>query len=670
MKITIQNLALRQRDGWFQVTCPTSKVAAFAKECILIAGGKKWRAVRGKTSGSKTVFRVLAKGINTQETLTGELLNVPHEDAGQPFAMHPWVSDDLIAIMPQIGAAVRGSSGTEELWGSLVSGPSLIDHSAAHQRWWLRQHIKDWGIVFDWWADILSDDPVIQCWGKVIWSDRNDSNYNRTFQNFAIRSGEMFLLDFAKRHGAIAPGRDAQGRWVSILNNVDLSLQDGAGLPISGVMLSFISNTEADPALKSDDVKYINMLAAAKEGPIVAVSHDWDGEWCANKNIPRFGPGYKSTKDLEWEEFVQAQDTFAGWFAPRPVGIGLTPGQTGDQEDFGACKGTYAVTEHDPKHIRVMQYSVYSELFRGINLFEQDATPLSTNDHPGWVTWSGVTHYSIGVSPDRLGKAPLMPPPGTRWLGYDDQHRSQNNLAAYASLSDDPLADSQIAHQYTVDSASYRVRFPAYGQGAARAQGRVAAAWANFMTVTSPAEQEKWGNLLRAKMSVVHDLPPLNVSGPMKVLAWGNPDPRKPIYQNGQLAPWASMWEHGLAAVGIYCANKAMPTHMNTAIVLRRVCSTLAEFAFFEHNGQWYTVDDILYSNGEAPPGGLTVGSQELTYNLGVVGVANWTLAGLLVAREVLGSTGKLDAYINAMTGGVDATSRRTAEWWAAIRSI
>lgn len=672
MQTTVTNLAARFRDGWFQVTYPANKVRDFGVECRLVTNdGRSWRAVRGATIGKKTIYRVFAWGIGAKETVVGKLLNEPHEFASAPFTLHPWVYDDIAALIPFAGV----HDGTTEKWAVLDAGPTLIGHSPVHQRWWLKQRIPEWGIVFEWWADLLAGDPVVPCWGKIVWSDRNDPNPTRRFQNFAIRSGESFALDFAKRCGAVPPVRDAQGRWVTILNSTAFTLGDGTGLPISGVLLGMPKpGTETKPPANPEDltdptVRSFNMLVAALEGPIVAVSHDWNGDWCGNKNTPRLSVALGTQ---EWESFENSALTTVGWFAPRPVGIGLTPGQTGDQEDFGACKGTYAVTEHDPRHLRRYQYSVYSELFRGINLYEASGAPLSAADHPNWVTWNGVTHYHPGVSPDRLGKndAWSTTPPGTGWYGYDDQHRSQNNLAAYAMLTDDPLANDQIKQQFTVDAASYRSRYPQYGMGAARAQGRVAQAIANFLTVTSDAQRTNWEVLLRARMAASDQLPTMNVSGPMKVLAWGGPDGRKQIYYNGQLASWTSMWEHGLAAVGIYAAAKQLPSDTQTQNVLRKVCSTLLQFGFFKQGGQWYTVDDILYLDGAAPPGGMTLAERQLTATPGAGGTGTWTFAGILVAREVLGTTPELDDYVATITNGTEAQDRRSAEWWAAVTAI
>ena len=669
MRATIQNLSNRPRDHWVVVSFPTALCKDWLVESTFVTDdGRKWRACRGKSSNTVTRWRIRCIGIGANEKVSGKLINEKHLPA-DGYSFHPWIMDDLVALLPQMGVKRDGV----EKWAVLTSGPELQDWSAAHQRWTVTQSIPEWGLHFTWFADLLHDDPVMHCWGKMIWSDRTDPNYNRRFENFAVRSGEMFLLDFAVRHGASIPVKDAEGRWVTILNNTFLTMQDGSGLPLSGVMIGSPSAKEAmwpENWESSEDpiVRYWGSIMAAVGGPLVAVCHEWDGHWLAHKNTPKFDPSYVSRRESEWEAFVQAQSVNGGWYALRPVGLGKTPSQTGDQEDFGATKGTYAVAELDPRWIRAYQYSVYAEMFRGVNLLEANGQPVLAGSHPQWVTWSGITHYHPGVSPDRLGKSSVSPA-GNGWEGYDDEHRSQNNMAAYASLVDDPLMQEQAFAQLQVDRASYRSRFPHYGQGAARAQGRLVGAFAQLAFCTHGLTSSWFSDLISERMTQSLAIPSLNVPGPMKVLAWGGPDGRKQVYlPNGQLGPWTSMWEHALAVIGIYAAHKVVPLHEPTKEVLKRVCETLKQFSFFNYNNTWYTIDDMLWQDGQPPPGGLVFGSRHFTYNAGVQGVANWTVAGLLVAREVTGSNPSLDAYLSFATGGGRARDRRTAEWWAAVQ--
>lgn len=683
MRATLTNTSPLPREHWAVVTFPRPLAASFGSEATFVTdNGARFRAVRGRTVGMKTVYRIRAY-LGGSETVHGSLKPNKHSGAAESYKFHEWVSDDFSALVPSLGARITGQG---DYWDRDHTSPFLLDSSPAHTRWGLRRWIPEAGLIFEWWTDILHDDPVMPVWGKAVWSNRQDTAFNKGFEFLALRSGEQIALDFAKRNGANTPMRDPHGLSVIVLNSAPLAFQDGAGLPLSGAMLAYVTPKATDPAPKDPEdwneplVRSINNLKAGAHGPIVGVCLEWNTHWLAANNVPRFREGYQSRNNAEWNRFVQDQDVPAGWFALRPVGIQREPGQTGAQEDFGATKGTHAVVDGDARSLRILQYSVQSELFRGFNHYEMNGTPLDLGRHPSWVTWSGVTHYHPGVSPDRLGKGPNAAP-ATGWWGYDDEHRSQNNLAAYLMLTDDPLMDDQLKHLVATDRASYRMRFPNYGGGATRAQGRTAGAWAQFVGLTEGPERQHWVNIIAARMNAsLHLNPAINVNGPMKVLAWGGPDNRKQVYRtDGTLGPWTSFWEHGLAAVGIYNAVKAQPDNADAREILTRICRTLATFACFEENGAWWTVADCLWSEGAAPPGGLASTNRALTCDRNFAsGVTSWTFAGLLVAREFLASVpgtepvllNKLTLYIAAITGGVEAHNQTTAEWWAIVRTV
>lgn len=634
------------RTHWVAVTFPRELVKEFGNECSFrTTTNKLWRAVRGRTVGGKTVYRILCDEIDRKEV--GELLNERHPKHRDGWTLHPLLGDDVPALIPSMSVLTAKGGQFEVIELPLVEGPTLEEIDAAHSRWSLRAWDKDSGLLFQWWADVYANDPVIDCWGKIVWSNRNDPSPNSEVLNMFLSCREGLRLDFARAHGLGAP-LYANDRWWFKLNGGDgVQLQDGAGLPLSGVVVG--SRDGASHEELSDSI-------AALGGPLVGVSHDWNGHWGPVRNVPKYP---KSDRlDQDWEAFVRDQQVARGWFAARPVGSAANPGQTGDQEDFGATKGSYCVSDRDPRFLRVMQYSVYAELFRGINLLEADGLPLQLSKHPNWVTWDSVTHWHPNVSTDRLGKVGTANS-GTGWRGYDDEHRSQNNLAAYALLTDDPLVMDIIERYKTLDLASYRSKYPAYGLGAARAQGRTVGAWAQLHSATG---DPVWVSLIQERAMRALQLPTMS-GGPMRVLAVGNPDGRKPIYQNGQLARWASMWEHGLAAVGFY---KAFMQHGSPEVheVLMRICETLATFGFFGEGNVWCTVADILWNNGAPPPGGMTSSSVELTYRTNIGDVCGWTFAGLLVAHKMLPDHEQLRRYVHAMAGP-GPLWRRTGEWWA-----
>ena len=667
VKATIQNLSTFDREHWVTVTFPTSKVQDFPTECKFITTkGDEWRAVKGKQSGKKTVFRVQAN-IQGNETVEGNL-QPSMEDVAISFKPHKWVIDDPVALMPEL-------YGMES---EIVSPPTVVDQSPAHMRWHMKFRIPSKGLIFEWWADMLHNDPVMPCKGKIVWSDRKDSRANKTFDvgELKLAIGEYFVMDFQARKGIQPPLQVDSSRWVSVLNDRLITLNDGAGIPFS---LNILAYTNKEPAEEHDELeselvwqaKSIKNMQAALVGDIVGACSEWQGDWCAAENVPQEYTASHYEANADVAQFNEMMSVNFGHFEPINIGIGKTPGQTGKQEDFGATKGTHVVLDKQVAYIPALQFASYYELFRGINHYEESGEKLMSESHPQWVTWSGRTHWHPGVSPDRLGKEGGDVPPGTGWWGYDDQHRSQNNFAAYAMLSDDPLTEDQMAHQLETDKACYRIKFPGYGAGAARAQGRQIGCWAQFMALTDGLQHQSWKELIDKRVHQAATQHTILVNAPMKVLSVIPPDGRKRIYKDGQLTSTVSMWEHGLALVGLYKAYKNNPT-AEMRFLLTALSETMLQFAWFVERGRRYVVGDIMWNDGQPVELKLSNGwdetgnnprTQQFLYSENGRGINMWTMAGLRVAREFLDyKNTQLDALLNT-----NVSTQEEAEWRAAV---
>lgn len=677
MRTTITNLSTRSRDKTAIVTFPSEVAANFPDESTFEAdAGFKFRAVRtGKRGVNTDVFRVFTS-MEGSERLRGNMIPEAHTTANVPFKYHKWVADDLVALIPDFGVIEHGQAESTIVWTTNADTQvvKMVEESTVHQRWFLRKVIPGKGLVCEWWADINHDDPVIQFWGKIIWSERSDPNRTKRFGHFKLRCGEFPVLDFGKIVGAGAPVKIGN-KWEMLLGS-NIEVRDGGGIPLAGSLLAFVgpTGTPVDPE-PGEDGKDFNSLLAALGGPVNGVSHSWNGRWLANKWVPRRSDTSQMYADVntEWQRFKSAMANTVGWGENTIVGIQKNPGATGDQEDFGATKGIYAVRTKDPKHIQLYQQSVYNDVYRGFMHYDVEEgkhVPLKLGNHPQWVTWSGGTHWHTNVSPDRLGKT-IFNPFGDIWWGYDDQHRSQNNLAAYIQLSDDPLAMDIINHMTTVDMASYRIRWPENGAGAARAQGRMAGCLANFYTLVDEGQvKEDIATHLQVKWDGITNNNDFNVAGPVKVIGWNQPDGRKPIFDpQGNLLPTWSVWEHGLALVGLYNAHKANPSPQ-TESILTTLFTTIVDQGCFEANDGWWLVSDQWYRNGEPIPGGLHKDNVFMEYGRG--GVSGWTKAAVMAAAEFLPAgpmKEKAIACSRYFSNGDDPTGAWEDEWWCVVES-
>lgn len=694
LKCKLQNLSPLEREHWGVLTIPRSRAKDLPTECkFVLEDGREWRAVRGRTVGGKVVFRIRGT-FEGNEIVRGKLIPEAHKTAAK-FATHKWTHDDLLELVPKIGIA----SGTGMRWSTPTQVVTL-DQSPAHLRAWIRSRLTPDDLYLDWWIDLLHGDPVAHFWGKVVWSNRKDPAPLRTFPTIVLECGELLAIDFAKRYGVgdSVPGNKT---FAMALSPEDFILKDGSGPSFSGSLLAFDSSDAplSDPADWNDETnRAIASLQAAAQGPVLGVCEEWEGDWLAANNVARIQEPTMLdwTAQTKWNQFQAFLTIPAGWHGDRPLGLSRIPGQAGSQNDFGATKGTLAVVAMDPRHIYMMRQSAQVESLRGHNHYEANGQPLRAADHPQWVTWSRGTHWHTGVSTDRLGKAE-RPPVATPWeqQTVDDEHMSHNYLAAYAMLSDDPLIDDQLRHLLEIDRASYRMRFPSYGAGATRAQGRTAGAWAQLMTVAGDEEtQNGFGDLLRRRFDQTAGVPMLHGTGPMRVPCFGMPDGRKSVFNvDGTLGRWTSIWELGLFLVGFYQAfqTKAWngaPMSQEDAEELRQIlvtCSrTMLQFGFMRVGDVWHTVHDILWSDGAEPPGGMTYpnGSvingqryQHIVSEPGMPGVGQWTFAGVLVANAVLKTTATppgqdVRDYIEWITGGQEAASIDLAEWWAIVPSI
>ena len=675
MKATLTNLSPKSRRTVIDVTVPRELGNSLGEEStFLTSDNRRFRAGKVKSVGVKTLFKIFAT-MNGYESIEGQFVNQKHKSSNEGYHWHQWTSDNIFGLIIYVGV---GNDLNSMSWSGHPHEINLLESSKFHQKWFVKSVIAG-GLIFEYVLTINHNDPVVDIKGKIVWSDRNDTSPNKNFPAIAVRCGEYISIDFANRYGC-SQMIQIDGQWISILAK-DIWFKDGSAIPFTGKMLTFVGpsvglvlNKDSIGDLSNQDTLDFESLMAALYGGCVGASHDWDGHWCSSKNIPRRSnmQNLYSESENSWNQFVDIMNVSAGYYVDRPVGIKKNPSITGDQEDFAATKGTFVVTAHDPRHIIRYQYSVYADLFRGFMHYERSGIPINLNDHPNWVTWSGITHSHHSVSPDRLGKNDSgLSIPVNGYFGYDDEHRSQNNLAAYILLTDDWLAEDIVNHLITTDMASYRMKYPNYGHGAARAQGRTIGAWANFAVMFEGVTLTKIIQLIGARWSSMISNPLFTSFNPVKVLAYHNPDGRKPIMNSaGDLLPTWCIWEHSLAAIGFYNAYKST-SDMDGYQLLKTLFEQIVTYGCFKDDEGWWIVNDMWWNNGSVIPGMLNRSNQFILYGRG--GVSLWTVAAILAASEFLPNgqlRDKAKECAQQFTNGVEATTNFDAEWWATVRSV
>ncbi len=599
------------------------------------------------------------------------------------FAMHPWVADDIAELIPTI-IVVIGGVAYETV---PVAPPSLIDQGPLHQRWHLVSQIQQKGFVLNWIVDIGHMDPVLNVWGLFTWSDRNDPNVARTVDAVYLRAGEYYVDDFARKKGHKAPTPDAQGRNWTVQLSGPRTFVDGTSLDLEGQMICYVSDPAKVPFVDTTTWDFKSAAAAFVSGrPVVGCGTDWNGNLLAALNEPR----YSDPAIVQRETLAAGQDFFnslavvGDYYDDRPLGSRKYPGSTGDQEDFGATKGTFVTVGHQPAMLMMLAYSAMADCYRpGSMLYEPGPdgvlVPLDPTRHPQWVTWSGYTHYHPGVSIDRLNKTNGFGFEATGWIPYDEEHRGQQNLAAVCALYDHPTAQLLVAMSSIVDMAMVRNPDGTERLGPARGVGRTLNAWAQFSRIcTHPVARQRFMARIESRMQAAFDFPLLKVAGPVKVMAFGLPDNRKPIFwpNTDILAPWWSVWEHGLLAQGLYNLYKA--TGDQRALkTLQTVCTTVVQEGLADNGrGGFVLAGDMIFLANDGlslPPEFKFVGSRQMTALDRPLGdVITWSFFGVLIATEVLTGADqeRAKAAVRYFIGGAEASDRRTAEWWAAVKTM
>lgn len=687
----ILNPSGHPRIGWGDLTIP-SDIADDIGEygAFETADGRRFPLVRGRKKGSSAgyAYRVLAS-LNESETVRGRpvpALDLERTIASRPFEPHPWVSDNTVALMPNLGVV----NSLQEEWGEL-DVVKVLEQSSAHQRWYMRHRIAKYGLTAEFWVTFKHRDPVADVKLLWSWSDRNDPGHVQHFGHVVLYCGEHITLDHAQRMKFAAPvfgdGRAGQG-WYVVLGS-EMRVGEGDGMLVSGRMLCMPQDfkVENNGSISDEFAHDFNSLRAAMDGPIYASmdAEAWEGEWTASRYT---GASDYDGAALAWDAEGEALEYEA--HAQKAVGYGARtyygnqdrPQQAGDQDDFGCTNGTSVLhREGSPSMIAAFQEAAYAEAYRGVMHYETDGKVLRKADHPQWSTWEGRTHWSTSVSPDRLGKSHTPWPVIVNWQGYDRQHRSQNALAAYLWLADDPAIERLIEHYLETDRADVRVTHRQRSK--ARAEGRVIGTYAHFVLGCDEGTAAPYASLIYD--IIVQQLDNeflMREDVAMPVLASIGPDTRKPIRhpESGNLLPTCSAWEHGLAAIGMVNGLRALEAfsgHDSGRVialrkVFRRVLEFLATWGCFEEGGDWYVVDDLAYFDGAPLPEPLSTTNPYIIAGTGYhsnTRTQDWTLYGLNVAATFLPAgdlRDKARACVEALLPR-DGLSRREVEWLANV---
>lgn len=675
----LKNLTARRPRGWVKIAVPfDSPINSAAHTEFVTDRGLRLPALRAFNVGTHSWIWAVRAPFSEGQTIEGHFMAPLTDTISGVYQPHPWVSDNLNALIPACSIRLKQPDGsTDDHLTEIVSGPTLVSSSEAHQRW--HTVSKAAGFVLNTWTTFWSYSPVADFSAALVWSDPTNPEPGIRVEGIALEVGEYPVLDHARRHGIewqpVRKGDVKDGKWVLVLSG-PRSFSDGSGLPLTGRLLCLPQDLTAPmpPDLQQD----LEEIFAGLEGPLVGAmaGYEWDGHWLAHGNVARLHTLFNEQQMVaRVDGWLHELPAGGDWYDRRSLGCSRVPAQTGGQEDFGSTKGTPAF--FDPAWLHQAQESVHADLLRAFCYHEASGQPMDPADHPEWRSWAFRTHWR--GSGDYLGKRALLWGEGgdTGWTGYDDEHRSQNNLAAHYALTGDPLDLYLIERSSAHDIASAAH----YGYvDSARAFGRRALTYANVMLLSDPGSElyNRQKELLAAELDLIlANWTPAKYAHGIDVLGVST-DARSGITYDGQPIPYWSPWVNAILCVGAYAAWK-VTRDTRWLDIVRRVSRTVTRYAYFlnPEDSLWWSCDAVAWGTPQLgveegaplPAAAYAMGSTLIFPARG--GVAEWQLMAPLIFIETHEASDPdmpraLD-IVRDFTQNHEATSQDQAEWMACV---
>lgn len=187
---------------------------------------------------------------------------------------------------------------------------------------------------------------------------------------------------------------------------------DAQSAVLRGVVMFYDQAMEQDSALPDTQT-----CLAQLSGPLMAMSF-WS-HWGIWKKINSGAFASQLPAERGYLNSRFWQDSF---MHPNAGILGKRPADSGEQAEFGGWSHCTDVSAQSSELLWRKLCTAYREASRPTSYYEQDGSPVKAAQHPRWTVWSEETHWSGGVSPDRLGRS-HGGSDASGWFGHDDQHQ-------------------------------------------------------------------------------------------------------------------------------------------------------------------------------------------------------------------------------------------------------
>ncbi|HLQ36177.1 MAG TPA: hypothetical protein VK348_00145, partial [Planctomycetota bacterium] len=574
-----------------------------------------------------------------------------------------------------------------------LENPSLTlveNASPARRVFHLRGRLSGAPLVFESYLYVYAQQDVVRIECTITHCDPNSPAMSYDLQWLWLETGEYFCADYRTRLGLLQPVQQlllpfhpSYGKWLQLLSG-PRTLGRMEQLSFSGWTLCAPVHGHVPQPLAyaaggmrvdwSVADRVDEMAASFQQTPILGVWLHWDGKWLACGPVPELPAGAVadggwSDANASWGALSQLLQQPGDLYSQRPRGLNRHAANTGAQEDFGASKGSFAVTVGDPRFLHELGYSAAEYFLRPFHYREADGSRLLAVNHPGYQTWSQLPNCRTTF--ETLGMACPLPYswPNDGWDAFDDQHRSNNNLNALLALTGSYALRDQLQDLCEVDQTQVPNRIDS-----PRAEGRLALSWANqLLLLDAPQDRANLYAHMGQRINTTYVLWPgaafSDPGHPIRVLGIG----RDPTFldSNGVEIPAVVTWEHAIAVAGYYAAYRVTgdQRYHDMAAELARL---IVNYCIYPENGHWVCCTCIRYRTGAdeglpLPASSYYAGSPDIHIGINFY---SWVLPAVLVARELHRGIPYYDQRCAAIlqdwapNGPPDW---QASEWWAVL---
>lgn len=665
--VRVSNRSDLPQDGWATVELPYSKdhPSVYTTRNIF---GVVSRAVKGRNLGVHSTEFHMPVTIPPRSYLDYELVPGPEGETQPPHSSTDWTADNIQALIPV--PVVTFTDGTISR-GTVSKLVMLPGNTTALQEWRI-EYLMDRGFRMVAFINEFSLQDAMPIEFYFNWSDRSDPKWWTTIQGLWVETGELLHLTCGLRWGAREP-KKIDDKWITVLVDRVRDWGDAQAMTYYGHLLCLPS---AMPAMGDVfDMKLVERrlrnLNAARVGRLRGVCLKWDGSWMRFGNTPELWrtpddlQAYADQRAQNFEDFLRGEGDMWDY---RTLGLAKYAGQTGSQEDFKSAGSALAVSVGDPRYIDEAMYSC-SDYFRGFMHREADGSRLKSSDHPGWRTWSMLTHLESNKLTDPLGKQKSRDEiRGSGYSGEDDQHRSMNLAMETYALTGSRMLEEMFLDAIQTDLASHRNEFQDSPRAARRLGVWVGLGW--LMDDNSPL------NLLideRTKLYLDVWLGKAFLTDPLRtvrVLSLGS----APTL--GEQAIW-SVWELSLHLIEVAAAeryNKLVRKmeQPELAQYITENCLTISKHGCVKIFDAWHCCTSVEYRMGDDAGLPLSLGdymSLDPKHVLfGDGGWWDWILPAILILNDRLLTDGPDKARAMEIIRAVvpnGVFNQAQAEWYA-----